>query len=170
MKLVIGLSLFVASTSFAQNMVNADIKDPYKDMPDGSSVYVGKCKTHEDRKDLYRVVKKIQTTIDRYDSQWTNKIRRAIDKVGTEAFMIMAKSFWSSIPEFIENADDLTIERITLNGIPEMDLIRFNVGYGGGNGGYIVLEKTSSGYRKMSVTNDGNLDYCDKRVWQGSKK
>ncbi len=52
---------------------------------------------------------------------------------------------------------------------PELDLIRFNVGVGGGNGGYLVFNQVKEGsvvtYELMSSTFDSDLDYCDKKVW-----
>ena len=176
-KILILFTVMIASTSFAQDMsASENASQAYRQLKDGSSLYVGKCKTHEDQLGKYFYVS--QVIQERTESdQFTDKTVKAIaDKVGVIAFRIMMKSFFddlvdmsttvSMLHDFQEYADDITIERIHLLSGNHLELIRFSVGYGGGNGGYLVLLKTPYGFEKMSLTNDGDLEFCDLKVWK----
>lgn len=167
--------LLVSASAHAQNMANSESYDQaYKEMPDGSSRYVGKCKTHEDYKGKRFVVTGvIQKYVEPFEYT-VAQVKKIVDKVGMSAFRALMKEFFSEksssdtelMKKFAEYADDITIETIMVKDSQDLDLLRFNVGYGGGNGGYLVLLRTSNGYKKMSLTNDSDLSYCDKIVWK----
>lgn len=171
------VSMFISSLSFAQDMSGKENYDQaYRQLPDGSSRYVGKCKTHEDYEGkAFLVQKVIQSNIDS-DSFNDEIVKSITEQVGILPFRLMMKQFFgdladtsttsSMIHDFQEYADDITVDQISLIGSESQTFLRFNVGYGGGNGGYLVLFKTDSGYLKISSTNDGELGYCDLKVWK----
>jgi hypothetical protein len=175
-KVIFGLLFLVSSTSFAQDMSRTEAyEDAYKEMPDGSSKYVGKCKTHEDQKGkLFKISKVIQKYVEPSEFS-VDEVKKVLDKAGGMIIgRILMKEFFDEkyssetalMKAFTQYVDDITIENIMVKDSPDLNLIRFNVGYGGGNGGFLVLLKTSSGYKKMSHTGDGDLSYCDKIVWK----
>ncbi len=171
------LSFFVSTFSFAQDMSGKeDYSQAYRQLPDGSSVYVGKCKTHEDFEGKSFLVKKIilnRVNSDSFNDEIINSITK---QVGIEAFRLMMKQFFgdladtstnaSMIHDFQEYADDISIDQISMIGPESLSFLRFNVGYGGGNGGYLVLQKIQNGFLKISSTSDGDLEYCDLKVWK----
>jgi len=75
----------------------------------------------------------------------------------------------SSLTIFKNYIDDMTVESLSHALFTGLDLIRFNLGVGGGNGGYIVFNKVKNGpavtYELMSYSFDSDLSYCDKKVW-----
>ena len=175
-KVIFSLLFLVSSTSFAQDMSTSEAyQDAYREMPDGSTKYVGKCKTHEDQKGkFFKISKVIQKYVEPSEFS-ADEVKKVLDKAGGMSVgRILMKEFfdekYSSDTEllnaFTQYVDDITIENITVKDSTDLNLIRFNVGYGGGNGGFLVLLKTSSGYQKMSLTGDGELSYCDQMVWK----
>jgi hypothetical protein len=103
------------------------------------------------------------------------KAKKIVDQVGVVPFRMMMKEYFGTladlssdhkmIQEFIDYADDLEIDVISLIAKGNREFIRFNIGYGGGNGGYLVIQKNGDTYQKISKTEDGDLVYCDASVW-----
>jgi len=143
-------------------------------MPDGSSRYVGKCSTHEDYFNFYyKKQKTIQKYTDLSDLSST-QVDTLIAKIGSDLLELAIKSssndIYPKLKENIANLDDVTVETIKHSVFPKLKLTRVNLGYGGGNGGYVILNKnTDNKYEVISVTGDGDLNFCDKKVWLGSK-
>jgi hypothetical protein len=177
LSLLVLMGMF-ASTSFAQDMSQTEnYKDAYQEMPDGSSRYVGKCKTHEDKKGkTFKMGKTILKTIypQEYDQSEVNAL---VNKIGADLFLKSMIAFFGDSfevgslalakKEFPGLSDDMTVEQILLLDKPEMELIRVNMGYGGGNGGYAVfLMKNGKVVKQLSETGDGSLEFCDKLVWK----
>jgi hypothetical protein len=168
--------VFFSQASFAQDMSNQETyEQAYRQMPDGSSVYVGKCKTHESRPGkTYKVSGLILESVSTVGMKF-EKAKKIVDQVGVVPFRMMMKEYFGTladlssdhkmIQEFIDYADDLEIDVISLIAKGNREFIRFNVGYGGGNGGYLVIQKNGDSYQKISKTEDGDLVYCDASVW-----
>jgi hypothetical protein len=165
----LALSVFFSvHSAFAQDQ-------DYRQMPDGSMVYVGKCATHEDH-----LGKKFKVTGVILESVSTvgmkvSTAEKIVNKIGATPFRMMMKEYFDGladvstdqkmVSEFIDYADDLEIDAIRLSSNSEMEFLRFNVGFGGGNGGFLVLQKSQSGWKKISSTEDGDLKFCDSLVW-----
>ena len=163
------------SHSYAKDMSKTEsYKDAYKSMPDGSTRYIGKCSTHEDKTDEYQVIKVIQRTS--FPGGWKKSQAQAFfDKIGEQHFKLIMSNFFEfakssshegMLSEFIEFADDIKVETIQLKGNSRTLFTHYNVGHGGGNGGFLVLLDAGYQVKKISKTNDGSLEYCDVLVWK----
>jgi hypothetical protein len=174
------LALFsFSAAAFAQDMTRLEtIDDAYTETMDGGSRYVGKCSTHEDYyKFYYKTLKVIQSYID--DSRLSeDKIKDIIKKLDPQLLKLVLKENGldnlgepneSVISIFQNYVDDITIDLISHQLYDGLDLIRFNIGMGGGNGGFTVFNKTKNGFELISRTFDGDLSYCDKKVWLGKR-
>lgn len=178
-KSILALSFLVCGSAFAQDMSSTeDYKSAYVEMPDGSSRYVGKCSTHEDYDKFYfkskRVIQKYTQPADMSEQEIIKMLAKFDDKLIEQILQKLelddvAGENEGTVEIFQNYVDDLTAQSVTHVVYPELDLIRFNVGVGGGNGAYLVFNKvkTASGSRfeLMSYTFDGDLNFCDKAVW-----
>jgi hypothetical protein len=178
-KSVIVLSLLFAGSSFAQDMSSTeDYKQSYVDMPDGSSRYTGKCSTHEDYDKFYFKTKKtiqkyvepsdlsdseIAAILGKFDKKLIGQILKTLhmNDIGQKGATVVSI--------FKDYIDDITVDTVSHLVYPGLDLIRFNVGIGGGNGSYLIFNKVKAGsevrFDLMSYTMDSDLNYCDRAVW-----
>lgn len=141
-------------------------EDSYKDTEDGYSVYVGKCSVHQvyaDKK--FTVGKTILDTVEPFGlsaTEYQNAVKN-VDKDLLAAFEKLGG--WESM----KDTDDFTIEKINSSEIVGLDLFRANVGVGGGNGIFIVINKIKSEgkatYELISNIMDGDVEFCDSKVW-----
>ena len=60
--------------------------------------------------------------------------------------------------------DDLTLETIKYKHSAQT-FARFNIGVGGGNGQYVTFLRVNNNYKLVAHTFDGDLEFCDKKVW-----
>ena len=182
-KLLLALSVVLSGSVLAQNMAESeDYRTAYVDMPDGSSRYIGKCSTHEDYQKFYyktkRTVLKYTEPSDLPEAEIEAMLakfdKKLLAQVLTTFDMYDVSNGSSVVKIFKDYIDDITVERITNVVFPNLDLIRFSVGVGGGNGGYVVYNQVKNGavvsYEKMSYTFDSNLNFCDKKVWLQNTK
>ena len=157
-------------------------KDAYIDMPDGSSRYVGKCSTHEDYEKFYFKTKKVLQKYTDPSDLSEAQIKAILSKFDKEVISLVLKTLnmyeisnsSSEVSILKDYIDDITVESISSVFGPELNLIRFNVGLGGGNGSYMVFNKIKNGsgitYEMMSYTFDSELNYCDQKVWLQNSK
>jgi hypothetical protein len=151
-------------------------------MPDGSSRYVGKCSTHEDYEKFYFKTKKVLQKYAEPNDLSEAEIKGMLSKFDKEVITLVLKSLnmfeisiaSSEIIILKDYIDDITVDSISSVVHPELDLIRFNVGVGGGNGSFMVFNKIKKGsnvaYEMMSYTFDSDLNYCDQKVWLQKSK
>ncbi len=172
--------LVVSSTSvFAQDMSKKETYDNSNiEMPDGSSRYVGKCSTHEIYENFYfKKTKVMQKYVKPYQMEKA-EIKAVYDKLGEtflkEVFKVMgmndvAEPKEKTLDILEQYIDDIYVEKVSHVLYPEMNLIRASVGVGGGNGGYVVMNRKLEGkkfkYELVSYTFDGDVNFCDKSVW-----
>ena len=179
MKWSLALLVAISIPAFAQNMATTETYEQSSiDMPDGTSRYIGKCSTHEDYyKFYYKTEKVLQRTVSPGDMEEA-KIAEVIKKFDPVLVKQVLKEMElydvagpneSETSIFKNYVDDITVDVVKHLIFPELDLIRFNVGVGGGNGGYLIYNKVSTSYNLMSKTFDGDLSFCDKKVWLGIK-
>jgi hypothetical protein len=172
-------SLLISATAFAQDMSkNEDYESAYIEQADGSSKYIGKCLTHEDYENSqFNVKNLIQKYVE--PAELSDQDLKALVKlIGADAVKKVFKVLGmneiseegaSQVSIFKDYIDDITVEAIELKGRHELNLLRFNVGIGGGNGAFVVLNQVTTGTKRklqlMSYTMDSDLNYCDRAVW-----
>lgn len=169
-KLLIGLLTLGSLSALAQDMSRTESYDvAYKELADGSEQYVGSCLTHEN----YENVKFKRTAMmlkymepAGYSASEFNHLMSKIDK---DLISKIAKTLEFDMADFQDFVDDITIDRIKVAARPMANLVRANVGIGGGNGTYLVFEQTGGTYKLMSITLDGGLEYCDAKFWDKRK-
>jgi hypothetical protein len=182
-KMLLVFTLVFSGSLMAQNMADKEnYKDAYIDMPDGSSRYVGKCSTHEDYEKFYFKTKKVLQKYTDPSDLSEAQIKAILAKFDKQVISLVLKTLnmyeisnsSSEVSILKDYIDDITVESISSVFGPELDLIRFNVGVGGGNGSYMVFNKIKNGsgitYEMMSFTFDSELNYCDRKVWLQNSK
>ena len=176
---MVGMLAFSSVTSYAQDMSRTEtVADAYVDTPDGGSKYVGHCTTHDDYdhnllstlqviqkyQDLQNVTpEEVRTLISKVDSKLLRKVLHDIQAVDKDGHF--STNFKMIYGGFL---DDITIETIADKAFPSLNLIRFNVGVGGGNGIIVTYRKHGNAYRLVSQIMDGDVQFCDKAVWSES--
>ena len=169
MKSLLTLSLLALSfQSFAVDMSKTESwKTAYKELADGSSEYIGKCSTHQDYEGKHfkltkTLVKYFEPSYDNREND-TKKHLKNIDPKLIKAVVEHLKF------DTIADVDDLTIETIESKTFKNLDLIRLNIGVGGGNGMFVVFNKVTKNnkvtYELMSSVMDGDVEFCDSKVW-----
>ena len=182
-KMLLALSVVFSGSLMAQNMADKEnYKDAYIDMPDGSSRYVGKCSTHEDYEKFYFKTKKVLQKYTDPSELSEAQIKAILAKFDKEVITLVLKTLnmyeisnsSSEVSILKDYIDDITVESLSSVVHPDLDLIRFNVGVGGGNGSFMVFNKlkkgSSTSYEMMSYTFDSDLNYCDQKVWLQNSK
>jgi hypothetical protein len=179
LKALLVLSVVMSGSAFAQNMASSEqYRDAYVDMPDGSSRYVGKCSTHEDYDKFYfkskKVVQKYVEPSDMTPAQIKTMLAKFDKGLITQILKVLqmddiAGENVDQVTIFKDYIDDISATTVAHEVFPDLNLIRFSVGVGGGNGGYLVFNQSVKGtkttYDLMSYTFDSDLNYCDKKVW-----
>ncbi|MCE3013799.1 MAG: hypothetical protein LW878_12100 [Proteobacteria bacterium] len=164
MKLFIAFSaLFVFSQAFAQDMSRTEsYRQAYRQNADGSSTYVGGCSLHEAYEDKKFSV--TSTIIEYFEPDYQMPQEKILKKLS-----VMGPQLLEAVMEYIAydgeiGFDDLTLETIKFKHSSQ-SFFRFNIGVGGGNGQYLTYLQTQSGFKLVTHTFDGDLEFCDKKVW-----
>ena len=165
--LVVLAIIFIQST-LAQDMSRSEsYKDTYKELPDGSSQYIGGCSLHQDYQGIYFDVSK--TIVDTFMPEYQSPIANTMRKLEHVEKELLAAAAAGNVGEFFSQVDDVTLEKLTSKKFPYLDLYRFNIGVGGGNGYYEVYTRAvvngKISYEKLSNIFDGDVEYCDKKIW-----
>lgn len=165
-------SLLFSFTTLAEDMSRTEKwDDSHRDLPDGSTEYIGGCSTHQDyEKKMFVVTKTIVKTFEpEYNApkEQTMKKLKAVEQELLEATADIEN--YGDMEEFFASVDDITLEKIAHKKLKGFDLYRWNIGVGGGNGYYEVYNRTVvSGkpvYEKLSHVFDGDVEFCDSKVW-----
>jgi len=164
MKLILTFcTLFIASQAFAQDMSHTETyQESYRENEDGSTSYVGGCSLHEDYEDEKFTV--TSTLIKYFEPDYRMPQDQLLKKLS-----VMGPELLEAVMEYIAydgeiGFDDLTLEIIKYKHSAQT-FARFNIGVGGGNGQYVTYLKTAAGYQLVAHTFDGDLNFCDKKVW-----
>lgn len=164
------LSLLLSVSAMAKDMSRTEkYEDAYVELEDGSSQYVGGCSLHQDYEGKLFTVE--STIVKTFEPEYNNaeSTMAKLKKVDPLLLAAAAEGSGSDAKEFFSQVDDITLEKITSNVFKGLDLYRFNLGVGGGNGYYEVYNRTEKkgvvSYTKLSNVFDGDVEYCDSSVW-----
>jgi len=162
------LSFALTLNVFAKDMSRTEsYKDAYKDLPDGSTEYIGRCSTHQDYENKHfkvteTIIEYFEPEYDMTEAEFEKKTAR-MDKELKKT--LVAKLQFDSL----KDVDDLTLEKIVSLSFKGLDLYRLNIGVGGGNGMFLVFNKTKKNgnvqYELLSDVFDGDIEFCDSKVW-----
>lgn len=169
---LIALSLLATFSSFAKDMSRTETyEESYRELPDGSNEYIGGCSTHQDYEGKQFIVTK--TIVKYFEPEYNAPAQdtmRKLQKVEAELLEATADiDNYSDMAEFFSSVDDITLEKIEHKTIKGLDLYRWNIGVGGGNGYYEVYNRSvvkgKVKFEKLSHVFDGDVEFCDSKVW-----
>jgi hypothetical protein len=168
MKTTIILSLLLSVNAFAKDMSRTETyEQSYKELPDGSTQYIGGCSLHQDNEGKKITVGK--TIIEYFEPEYGSS-REEVEALLTavEPELLATAADHANIESFAD-ADDITLEKIKSTVFKKLDLYRFNIGVGGGNGMYLVFNRfvknNKVSYELLSNVFDGDVEFCDSKVW-----
>lgn len=163
-RLTLAALLITSTQLFAQDMSRTETyQEAYQEMEDGSSMYIGGCSLHQEYEGKKFVVTKEIVGYFEPDSDEVADYNRRMKDVEPE--LIAAVMPLVGQGDSLIDTDDITLEKIKSLIYPKLDLYRFNIGVGGGNGFYAVFSKVGSHYELLSHVFDGDVEFCDKKVW-----
>lgn len=177
-KSILLLGIAISTSAIAQDMSRTETaEESYSEDANGDYNYSGKCSTHEVYENKYFTeTATLQKYIEIRDLS-RKDLAKLINKLGLDFIQTLVKDLnfkefepKASLEDLMLNyMDDLTVSTIRLTRSPYWNLIRANVGEGGGNGGYIVYRiykhLGKNQFQKLSMTFDSDLQFCDKSVW-----
>lgn len=166
------LSLLFTINAHAKDMSRTETYDEsYREQEDGSNEYIGGCSVHQDYEGkLFTVTK---TIVESYEPEYNAPAEETMKKLKhVEVELLTATatdSTETSLAEFFSGVDDFTLEKISHKKFKGLDLYRWNIGVGGGNGYYEVYNRTEVKgqvkYEKLSNIFDGDVEFCDSKIW-----
>lgn len=161
--LLASLVLTLSLGALAQDMSRTETyEQSYRENEDGSTSYVGGCAFHEDYED--RHFSEGKTLVAYFEPDYEageEEIMARLNHVNPK-LIAMAREH---VGGELSHVDDLTLIKLKSSRFPGMNLYRFSIGVGGGNGMYLVYGKFGSEFVLLSDTFDGDLNFCDKRAW-----
>lgn len=163
------ISLLLSFAVTAKDMSKTENpNDVYKETPQGTLEYIGACSVHEDMKDThFKVTNVLVKYMDLNDGKLSRQEFLEATKILEIDIVNKAESYIGvSIPQGI---DDFRADKIESTKITGLDLYRLNIGIGGGNGMYLIYNRSVIdglvNYELMSETFDGEVKLCDSKVW-----
>jgi hypothetical protein len=130
------LTVIISFSTFAKDMSRTETyKDAYRDQADGSSQYIGGCSLHQEYEGKLFIVTK--TIVESYEPEYEAPKKETMKKlknIEIELLMATAEGSDGDIADFFSGVDDFTLEKITSTKFNGLDLYRWNIGVGGGNG------------------------------------
>jgi hypothetical protein len=166
---LLALILLTNFSVLAKDMSRTETYDEsYKDLPDGSNQYVGGCSLHQDYEGIHFKVSK--TIVESFEPRDLGSSELKLKLYNIEKELLIAASSEASNPiQFFADVDDVTLEKLSSKTFKHLDLYRFNIGVGGGNGYYEVYSRIVRNgkiqYTKLSNVFDGDVEFCDSVVW-----
>lgn len=168
------LSLLVSIPTFAKDMSRTETYDEsYRELEDGSNQYIGGCSVHQDYEDkMFRSTKTLVESFEpAYDeAEGLKEVKEAFKNIESELVMALSQSSTlAEAYEYMAGTDDISLEKIQSFKFKNLDLFRYNVGVGGGNGYYAIyarkVVKGKVSYDYIANIFDGDIEYCDESVW-----
>lgn len=166
-KIILGLFLLNSLSALAKDMSRTEsYEESYRELSDGTSEYIGSCGLHQDYENKYFVVTK--TLIEYFEPRDVSPFELNQKLKNAETELLVAASAGAD-ENYLSDVDDITLEKIESTKFPQLDLYRFNIGVGGGNGYYEFYARTMKNkkphYQKLTNVFDGDLEFCDSLVW-----
>lgn len=168
---LLALSLLVSFGAFAQDMSRTETyEESYRELEDGSNEYIGGCSLHQDYEGKKFIVTKtiVETYEPKYEAPKKDTMKK-LKNVEAELLQATAEGSDGDVADFFAGVDDFTLEKITHKTIKGLDLYRWNIGVGGGNGYFEVYNRTvvngKPQFEKLSNVFDGDVEFCDSKVW-----
>lgn len=164
---IFAFTFLFSFSALAEDMSRTETyKEAYRELKDGTNVYIGGCSLHQDyEKKKFLVTKTLVKYFEPYDMP-ADEFNQKVKNVERELIKIAAKDAGA---ESMIDVDDLTVEKIKSTKIDGLDLYRLNIGVGGGNGMYLVYNRTvvnsKPRYELLSNVFDGDVEFCDSKVW-----
>lgn len=160
------LVLFSLNAKAADMSRTEDRDAVYSVEADGEEYYRGGCSTHQDYENITFTV--TQTVVEYFEPKYLSELGFNQKMKGVEKALIKTAAAEAGV-SLLTEADDITVERITSTKFLGLDLWRLNIGVGGGNGMYLVYNRVVQNnkpvYELMSNVFDGDLVFCDSKVW-----
>ena len=162
------LCLLLSNHVLAKDMsTNESYETAYKQLSNGAHEYVGKCSAHEDFKNHFFQV--TETLVHNFKPNFDDNEANVLKKLSSLDKELITKAKKYLDIDSMANIDDITVEKISSSTIDGLNLFRLNVGIGGGNGMFLVFNKSVNGslvtYKLMSQIMDGDVEFCDEKVW-----
>lgn len=160
--------LFLMSlNSYAADMSRTEkYEDTYSTDAEGNEIYTGGCSVHQDFENKKFIVTK--TVVKYFEPRDYSPVGFRKQMKGVDKELMIAALSNTGIDD-LNDADDITVETIKSTVFNGLDLWRLNIGVGGGNGMFLVYNKTlvngKPSYELMSNIFDGDIEYCDSKVW-----
>lgn len=162
--IIISLLTILSFQSFAKDMSRTETyEEAYRELEDGSNEYVGGCSLHQDYEGKKFLIS--ETLVDYFvPNDLALRALKAKLAVVDQKLIEAVGGL-----KYLASADDVTLEKISHKKLKNLDLYRFNIGVGGGNGYYEVFEKVNSRgvvkFVKLANIFDGDIEFCDSKVW-----
>lgn len=167
--LIIAIITFSSLNAQAYDMSKTESYDmAYRDNADGSTQYIGGCSTHQEYEGKwFRVTQTLVPYFEPAYQSTTAEMKKRLKNL--EPALVEALAKYMGGFEALTNTDDITVEKIISGKLRYMELYRFNIGVGGGNGMYLVFGKSqfnnSARFEIISDVMDGDVEYCDHKAW-----
>ncbi len=163
------LSLLLSFSISAKDMSrNEAFTDAYKVTSTGSLKYHGACSVHENMTgSTFVVTKRLVEYMDLDAGELSREeFLKATSSLEIGIINAAEKYIKVNIPLGI---DDFSADKIKSTKFAGLDLYRLNIGIGGGNGMYLIYNRTvikgMPSYELMAEIFDGYVRYCDSRIW-----
>ena len=168
MKHILFSALFLMSlNSYAIDMSRTETYETsYKEDAEGNVMYIGGCSVHQDYESTKFIVTK--TVVEYFEPRDFSPTGFRKQMKGVEKELITAATSQTGI-DSLNDADDITVETIKSTVSKGLDLWRLNIGVGGGNGMFLVFNRSIVNgkpfYEIVSNVFDGDVEFCDSSVW-----
>ena len=163
------LTLLLSFSVFSKDMSRTEnYDDVYKQMPNGTSKYFGACSVHENKVGIsFEIEKKLVEYMDLDAGELSREeFLEATRVLEIDIINAAEKHIGVNIPLGI---DDFAADKLKNTKIEGLDLYRLNIGIGGGNGLYLIYNRTETNglinYELMAEIFDGDVNFCDSKVW-----
>lgn len=135
-------------------------------MPDGTSQYIGGCGLHEAYEGVHFTLGK--TMVAYFEPGYNDTDAQILSRLKHVDPKLVAR-INDHLGGSVTHVDDMTLVKVKSTRFSRLNLYRFSVGVGGGNGMYVVYNKIGEGaratYEIVADTFDGDVNFCDKKVW-----
>ncbi|MBY0414331.1 MAG: hypothetical protein K2Q18_09200 [Bdellovibrionales bacterium] len=168
---LLAISLLLSLSTFAKDMSDTETYEQSSiELDDGSIQYVGGCSVHQDYEGkLFKIEKEIVKTYEPSYNAPTAQTMAKLKHVEIELLEATAAGSDGNVSDFFSQVDDFTLEKITSTVFKNLDLYRWNIGVGGGNGYYEIYSRSVKNgkisYDRLANVFDGDVEYCDSSVW-----